>query len=121
MHAQDHIFLCAKNKKIMQQGLNELITQLRSIKTPTHLIQCIIHSLIAYYNDRPIPTTHITVKFIDSQNKIGWDHFICGRIAKNIDHIIDIEYKNKKPTPYFKTKKWKQQMYRIISHYHIKL
>ena len=105
----------------MQYELNDLTKQIRKINTPNSLIQCILQSLIAYYEDKPIPHSPETSKFIQNQNDIGWDHFIRGRISTEIDHIVNNEYKNKKPTPFFTTKRWKQQLCRIISHHHIKI
>jgi hypothetical protein len=64
--------------------------------TPLAVKQYIIHGLFTwlengcYHTELPPPATYLRIKrTMAIQENIGWNHFVCGRIAIEWGHIIN--------------------------------
>ena len=120
---QNHPYKCKKHTHHHQERINHIVADLYKIKTPAFLIQTIANQLINYYGfgHTQIRTNanNLINKFINSQDKIGWDHFIRGRISTKINDVIHYAYKNKTPSPNFSIQTWKNKLCKILIYHHI--
>ena len=106
-----------------QKRINAITNALTKIHTPNVLTQVITNELIKYYgftNIINIPHNNEHIKsFLQTQTKIGWNHFIRGRIAHNINKIVKHQYNEKLPTPHFDISQWKKKLCTIIIQQHV--
>ena len=89
----DHPFQC--NDPIMQDAQEETLEILKTSLTKIHTSTTITSTIITHLRQwmrntelSPSQSLHPDIKYhqeiqkaINQQNKIGWDHFICGRIS----------------------------------------
>ena len=77
--------------------------------------------MIHYYGYGAISTpSEEHQKIVEAQTNIEWRHFIWGRVAGHLQHIVDISFKqNKKPTQYFTLRGWLQQMTELMINDHV--
>ena len=91
---QDHFICFPFSKTNQNMRISTITKRLTQIHTPPTLRKTIVEKLMEYYGiltTTTIPSTH--EKFINAQNKIGWRHFVRGRIDKSIIELISLEYK----------------------------
>ena len=87
------------------------------------LTQAITNQLIKFYGFRNSlqvnsNNQHLS-NFIQTQTKIGWNHFIRGRVANNIRHVLYEHYGHKPPTKHFDISTWTGKLCLTLIKQHI--
>jgi hypothetical protein len=95
---EDHILQCGCESRhlIRQEGISTLQAELIRLQTPSAIQVAIIHGITAWLSKTPLLPIQLLVtnaspslaSAYDTQKRIGWDHFIRGRIALHWSSLI---------------------------------
>ena len=98
----DHFLTCAHTLRLKDKRINSIFLKLEKLHTPPFLRDIIIHSIDKYYNnglvdDIQVPCPNTSQKEINTcahlQQRIGWGHFIRGRISTSFHNPINNYYR----------------------------
>jgi hypothetical protein len=112
-----HILRCKSpaREALRQQWLQELEEYMESHYTPKIVTQVIIHGVKGWFEDCQVPVDPEILdsaspqlkKAIKEQGKIGWDHFIKGRISREWASFINHALKETdQATKYYTSETW---------------